>query len=354
MRPSISDILSAHANSARFAAIMRGVRIELPSGETLDVRVNDLERSIRPAGLRLSKHAFVTDVHAGDHRGYGYGEAEYELIALQKAIAEGFERAVFRALQRSEHKALTTNGWAAHLDPVRARHAALEEVLERDAVLVHWLTRRPMNEVELSDAPAWLLRWVTSELPRSETFRQLRVLVSSAGFLPSVTTILLTEDGERAVMSHATSNSLESATYKALIETCRLAQVAGERTHFESSFQLGSATTDGYRPRPEDHALLYAHHETFPSWIYGEATTWETAASVWRKRYQSFYARTFAHQFIEVVSSPLTVGYCKSDRVQNLFFGRTETAQRHGLINVCRLKEVTYGDEINLMPHCIP
>lgn len=354
MRPSAFEILSAHASSSRFTAISRGVQVELVTGQTVEVKLKDLERSLRPAGLRLSRYAFITEVEAGGHHGFGYGEAEYELIAIQKAIAEGFERVVFRALQGSEHKAPTTNGWAAHLNPALAHHAALDEVLERDAVLVHWLTRKPMDEVELSDAPVWLAHWIANELSRSASFRRLRVLVSSAGFLPSVTTVLFTDECERAVMSHATADTLERATYKALIETCRLAQVAGEQTHLESSRQLGEPACDDYRPRPEDHSLIYAHHEAFPSWIYGDRKGWKAVASAWRKRYQGFEPKTFAHEFYEVARGPLTVGYCKSDRIQNLFFGRTETAQRRGLINVRRLKEVAREVDVNLMPHCIP
>ena len=83
---------------------------------------------------------------AGDIQGPGYGEANSKLLAVQKSIAEGVERIIFKALRETPGGTLTSNGWAAHIDD--GCESAISELIERDAVLTHWLCKKPMTEVE--------------------------------------------------------------------------------------------------------------------------------------------------------------------------------------------------------------
>src|SRR5271168_2055704 len=93
--------LRAIVNSGRFTAYTAGVPLTLPTGENVIVKVKHTVRSVRPPGLRFSKHAFITEVTAGEHLGVGFGESESQLVAIQKSIAEGVERSLFRAFKNA-------------------------------------------------------------------------------------------------------------------------------------------------------------------------------------------------------------------------------------------------------------
>ena len=69
-------------------------------------------------------------------------------------------------------------------------------------------------------------------------------------------------------------------------------------------------------------------------------------------QFNHFKNKSIPHQFQKIISGPLVVGFCTSEQVQSLYFGKTETAQDHGLINFRRMGLVKPG-EINLKPHCV-
>ena len=100
MRKFLSEI-SAIAHSGRFAPFADGVRVDLPSGKTVTVKIEQTSKSSRPVGLRFSRFAYMTEVSAGDVVGIGYGEAATEFVALQKSIAEGVERSLFKNLKNT-------------------------------------------------------------------------------------------------------------------------------------------------------------------------------------------------------------------------------------------------------------
>jgi hypothetical protein len=275
-------------------------------------------------------------------------------LALQKSIAEGVERAIYKALKGTPHGTANSNGWAAHLTPEKAKRSGLEELLERDAVLVHWFCRKPMTEIEPKSCPPWLIRWLNSELSLGTRFKRLRVLVSDQGYLPTITTVLLDSNGF-AVMSHATSKSMDQALQKALAETCRIAQIALEGHYLQSSLNLVTTPCpDDVRISPEDHAMVYAYHQRFPEWIFDTTKTWNQANKDWAEAYGAFDETVLGIEFHQIVSGPLVVGYCSSDKIQNLFFGRTDEASGRGLLNVRRLTGVGSDGEYYPMPHCVP
>lgn len=344
MKDSIFEILSAYASSARFRPLIQGTVVELPTGERVRASLESLERAVRPVGLRLSKHAFVCRYRVGSGVAWGYGEAETVILAIQKCLAEGFERAVMKSLKGTPFQSLTSNGWAAHLSLAAAKESAAGELFERDCVLTHWLTQTPMQEVSISGAPKWLRNWATHELPQTERFKTLRVLIDTLGNLPVATTALVDDQGF-GVLSHATARTPERAAYKALIETCRLAQMVTASLH---AYDRQSLATPG------DHALYYAHQETLPDWLFGEVRSWKDAEREWLKRTKDFSSRNSVQfEFQQIASAPLVVGVCKSEQIQGLYFGRTEDALAKGILNLNRLSAVKGSKTINLMPHCV-
>lgn len=355
MKDSIAEVL-AITNSSRFTAYTQGVSVCLPTGVTINVKIEKTTKSLRPVGLRFSAFAFMTEVSAGDFRGFGFGEAPTKLVAFQKSIAEGVERALYKSLKGTPFGTLNSNGWAAHIDKERAFKSAVDELVERDAILVHWLSKTPMAEIKPATWPTWLTQWTQTELRLSPTFNQLRVLVSSMGYKPTITTVLMSGDAH-AVLSHATAPSIEQALCKALAETCRIAQIAMEGTHTTSSAALATENESNETISPEDHAMYYALHEPLPHWIFGESINWVVARAQWMFGHKMFISSTVSTldtKFYQITDGPLVVGYATSDLIQNLYFGRTQDAQARGLINVRRIEEVRHNEGLNLMPHCVP
>lgn len=191
------------------------------------------------------------------------------------------------------------------------------------------------------------------ELSLGARFKRLRVLVSDAGYLPTITTVFQDSAGF-AVMSHATSRSMNEALRKALAETCRIAQIAVEGHYMKSSLAL-LKTIPGEEPAlPEDHAMVYAYHQRFPEWIFGEKQAWRRVGKSWTQAYRALDEAFLGIQFHQITSGPLVVGYCSSTNVQNLFFGRTEQASGRGLLNVHRLTAVKADGGYYPLPHCVP
>jgi hypothetical protein len=351
MRQIVSELL-AITESKKFTAYTAGVTVTLPTGESIFVKTQQTRRSVRPTGLRFSKYAFITDVTAGTHVARGFGEAPTRLLALQKSIAEAVERVTYRAMKGTLNSK-NSNGWAAHINSSKAFSAALDELLERDAVLVHWLCQKPMTEISPRSWPKWLTDWTQTELVQSPRFKFLRVLISTLGYLPTVTTVLCDED-DHAVLSHSIAPTLEDAVHKALAETCRIGQIAIEGTFNSSSRKLGDETTAEELLYPEDHAVFYAVHSKLPTWIFGPSSDWQEIGSKWMKARKNFNPSILNANFNQIAAGPLAVGYCSSPKVQKLFFGHTRHAETNHLINFKRLREVGHVGPLNLMPHCVP
>ena len=88
MREAISEFM-AIGNSGKFTAYSDGVPIALPTGETVQVKIQNTKTSMRPQGFSYSKYSFVTEVTAGTHRPL---LAQNVLAEIQKVIGTENER----------------------------------------------------------------------------------------------------------------------------------------------------------------------------------------------------------------------------------------------------------------------
>jgi hypothetical protein len=348
---SALEILPALIHARKFAELVRGTSVRLTTGQEIQIKIQWTRRSYRPIGYRFAKHSFVACAHADTAVGYGFGESEYELLAVEKSIAEAVERSVFRYLKSQGMGTKNSNGWSAHLNIEKARSSAIEELCERDAVLTHWLTETPMEEIDPSTFPKWLRIWTQNELQHAKRFNNLRVLLGSLGHLPSVTTVLQESSGH-AVVSHATAKNLETAIYKSLAETCRIAQLATENENLDSSKGLISQSNDG-DISPLDHAMVYAHHLPFPKWIFGNKVDFAGTAKAWKMRFDLFSEGNLDIDFQLVMITPLAIGFTESKSIQNLFTGSTKGAFDNGLINEDRILKRLNGKNLNSLPHCV-
>ena len=352
MRTVFSEILAV-ANSRKIVPFVEGTTVTFPNGQSVFIKVKDTFRVQRSPGLRFAKYSYVTEVHAGEQISFGYGEAESQLISFQKSIMEGVERAIYSISKNYSFGTMTSNGWSAHVNAKLAQRAALEELHERDSILVHWLCSEPFFEIDSATFPSWLIRWVKEELSLHPTFNRLRVLLTTKGDLPTVMTLLQNPDG-RALISQSSGPTLEAGIYKALAETCRIGEISNIGRFKDSSEKL-AANKESQEPfSPEDHAMVYAYHIPVPSWIFGSLKSWRECGERWKSEYRCFHSTHTQTNYQTIVDGPIVVGYSKSEKVQNLFFGRTVDAENKGLINLERLKNMRQSGALCLLPHCVP
>lgn len=350
-RDAIVGAVSAWYNAKKFTAYVDGCEMVLATGEKLKFRVERVEPLVRKRGYRFYRHAFVTRMRANGITESGCGEANSKLLAIEKSIAEAVERVSYRALKGTSFGSANSNGWAAHRSSEKAKEAALLELIERDASLVHWLGRTPMLEMDPASFPGWLSDWAKDELAWSK-FPTLRILVSTKGFLPTVTSVLLNRDGF-GVASHAAGRSLNSAIGRSTSEACRLAHLAAENSYVLSAKKLFSPELNGQKFGPHHHAVVYAYHKEMPQWIFGERMRFREIRKYWNKAYNHANPLELDSQFDLVARGPLYVGRCQSAEVQNLFFGPTASALESGVINKRRTNMNDRSCNLNVEPHFV-
>ncbi|MGK5087334.1 YcaO-like family protein [Bdellovibrionota bacterium FG-2] len=349
---SLQDLFRSNMNSKQYTPFLVGVPVILPTGEKLVLKISP-PQPMKTEGFRFSKFYYCTEIRGGGFHEAGFGEAEFPLLAIQKSISEAVERILFRALKGTTHGTPNSNGWAAHVNKEAAKKAALYELLERDAVLVHWFSKTPFSRIQNNELPKWLPAWSDQNLKKS-VFPEVRVLISHAGHAPTVSTQFLNADGH-GVISHAAGDSLENALVRAFAETCRLARMAVSHRYYTTSRQLldfeTPLTTNPVGPA--EQAVAYAHHFRFPAWLSDETIHWKQAKAQWNRHLRQFTKNPIRHEFNEIIASPLSAGYCTSPDVQNLFFGRTEDAKQKNILNFERLGRLKTLEAINQLPHFV-
>lgn len=333
-------------SSRRFTQFFDGVDFVLPDGKKSHFKIENYSKPIRIEGYRFAKFSFVTKILTDQGmEGFGFGEGEDQLLSFQKSIAEAVERAVYTSLK--PYLGLTTsNGWAAHLTQAKAEKSALNELLERDAILAHWLTEKPFIEIDPITFPEWLTSWRDQELSRAPEFKHLRILVSAVGHVPVVQTVISNSDGY-AYLSHGTSRSLDTAIYRALAETCRIVSGAIRDPESSQDAMLDSPST------PWGHALFYAKNQKLPQWVFGGRISFGEAKRSFEQN-GSFDPLAIQPRFKSFRCGDLMIVRCESEKIQNLYWGRGDEALEKGLINLSRLREVDAAFKLNPLPHCVP
>lgn len=344
MSPSISEILNAVRLSEKFAQLFQGGTLSGVSGSKPRLKVTECARSMRGPGYRFNKFSFVVRVDSDAGPAYGHGESDVEMLAVQKGIAEAIERSAFYHMFEHDPLISTSNGWAAHLSKERAQSSARTELLERDAVLVHWFSQTPMQKVNPAGLPRRLSAWICQELPLAPGFNQIKIFTTSLGEVP-VASVLIHDSRSYGFVSHASGHTFESCIDRAVSEACRLADLH-EKGLLEAVSSKGVQT-------PDDHALYYAETENLPSWFFeGESISFGEANRAWKKKIMNG-SRITDFQFKDFQCGPLFVAQCTSPLVQGLFFGESLKALNSGKLNLQRIKSLTGVEKIFLQPHCV-
>lgn len=343
---SILKTAKALLQSKRFTPFFEGVTITLPEVGELTIKIKTTERSVRPQGLQFFTYSYMTEMTASNGiSSVGYGEDNDSIVSLQKSISEGIERIVFRSLKNTVYGSESTNGWAVHVSKEQARLSAQFELLERDAVMVHWLTETPMIEIDPDSLPKIFQDFQSQLTSSSQSFNRLRILSSTIGHIPTVTVMLQNKTGH-AVISHAAKNSMTDAIESALAEVCRITHIVNEMKDHEFATEPST---------PADYITAYARHRTLPTWFFGDKEPYSTMNAIWKERVHTFLSSKSAlFGFLDFKVSGLFAARCKSESVQDLFFTTTDIAMSNGKINFERLKNFGARNSVNLAPHIVP
>ena len=299
----------------------------------------------RPIGFRFSK--FITDVAAvlNGREISVCGESCDHDNGMDKAISELIERSAL-LVYGPQYFAETSNGWAAHPKEDQARTNAILELVERDAVLAQWYSRTPFLQLPNDQLPLNIKNWVRSELSTSE-FPLLKILISTQGLGPSVTCLLQNTRGF-GVSAHSTRATLDDSIESAIAEACRAAHLSIRRAHWQDTLKLKDGAPGNFDPSA--HALYYAYHEPFPSWMFGPIERHESANSEWSTRIKSCLENdNFVFQ--PVMTAPTNVGFARHPSTLTLRWQSTDinlVLQENGIERL-NLKPET----INEKPHIV-
>lgn len=350
---SVSAFLREVRASAHFAPFLKGVDALSPKGEEVRYKLVDLTPHRRAPGFHFLPHAYRCRIEANGIGCFGYGEAMSPLTAIYKSISEAVERTTFKLTLGSPLVTPTSNGWAAHPDLPSFEHHALLERVERDAVLVHWLTQTPLLELVIATLPARYQTWRTSTLTQAPRFQILQILMTTEGYLPTIVAILKNEKGH-GVVAHGTSANISSAIDSAIEQACRLAEIVESGFFTPTSLKLSQNLAEtGFKYSPEDHSALYAEHAVLPIWLFGNCISYTEATQLWSNRHKFFNASKLSVSYETFKVGSLHVGYARTPILQDLYFGPTQAAKEAGLIRLERFEKVSSFEDLNFSPHAV-
>lgn len=342
----ISELLLAVKASSEFSRFFEPTVIEISGCDSVTVKVTSAQKITRKEGFKVVKHSYKATAETSSGLiSYGFGESNFELLAIQKSISEAIERSVFKIFKTINPEVRNSNGWSAHLTSQKARSSSLNEVLERDTALLHWLSETPMKEICPTSWTGFLKNWKKYELTKAKRFNDLRILVSNLGNSQIVATLLMDKQGYGFV-SQSAGSTLEGAILKSLTEVCRIAD-------YSESFASTNSKVIPQPKSPEDHAVYYAYTEKLPKWLFGEKISFSHASNSWSKVDKSKFLEKESN-FQEFKCGNLFISFCNNNELQQLYFGSNDEAFKSGLINLKRLENLCGLRTFSSLPHFVP
>lgn len=151
----------------------------------------------------IELHSFSCEVNINGLKVKGFGKDKKQDIAIKKSIIEAIERVLIH-----EYNLETSNGVAGHVIFDLAKKNAINELIERDLFLCHFLTKIPYQEI--SD------ELIKPELKKIQYFLEKHKIKISLFYLGEVGCLGLL-DGQYAdrsfgyIVSSSYSESIESA-----------------------------------------------------------------------------------------------------------------------------------------------
>lgn len=297
----------------------------LDNTDTLSLQVEDLQW-IRNSFPGIQDMSVKIQIQGKPYEGRGH--ATTKDVAVQKALAEAVERAM--CLQHLE----STNGVAAHYDLELAKKNALNELLERDLFLSHFLTKTPF--ILADEWRAFLPDKVFAELERAgDSLRIYKMHPTSHG----QGVVCLIRGGERwgGVLGLSFGLGDESTlVIKATLEAYRYywhrrsRQILNDHHSLENFLALP-------KWKYEDNGRLGLNPEYFSrisSLFPEESLSSPRAQDLVDYRSTEFNYREFSLEEIGLKNCPLKVVHCSAPETQPLLPGpfRLEAISPGGLL----------------------
>lgn len=290
-------------------------RWKLSGMEICDVKIKNGFKD--PVKYRIQVIADFPDIG----RLGGYGEGEIEILAYEKAICELFERELMKRSALYGGKT-TSNGVAAHRFLYLAKHAARDELIERDAFLRHWLTKTSFTRVE---TPTFLKRY---SKPIHESGHELIHATTHLGAKKTAIAIIINRKSGGFLIGSALKANLSEGLHKATREAFY---------SLIADFETSSDTVDWNTPSFTNHRQYWYHHNEIPSWLLNS----NPSQSLKPFKINPLYSYQILGQ------TPIPVVACSSISLLELWTGATPKEV------LCNIEE-NYDIAPNLDPHPFP
>ena len=305
----------------------------------------------RPLGFQFSPFIVNIEAHLSNSHILACGEADTQELATAKAVSELIERSMLLSWSKIDSTIKTSNGWAAHPDQASSQDNAIFELVERDVVLIHRYATTSLYEVSSEVLPDKFKKWLENDLSQSE-FPRLRVLISRLGLGPSVTCLLMNDQGY-GVSGHSAGNSLEAALESALAEACRSAHHSIVRSFFHDTTILRDGLSSS-RVAPGAHGVYYSYHEPFPEWLFGKSLTWDQGLRFWRDHNAQLRSRFPEFRLVETLKTPVFVTFAEHSDCLPLLWGPTTAVTSKTILNaMMSLGKLSRDGRLNMKPHIV-
>jgi YcaO cyclodehydratase, ATP-ad Mg2+-binding len=266
---------------------------------------------------RPRTYACVRDVRTGAE---GHGDSEDSELAWLRAYAEWCERIALNSLGNvGEGRATTSSGFAAHSDKRSAGNAAINELIEHDAVLLCWLAKAPPAWIRDDAALARLNAWAR------ETKAKLRTLGIELNVgLQAVTGNIVTavaagrlQFGTRGLfVTSGAAVEIPDAIERATREALRTANalVTRERLGLSLAQPIEAHSLRG----PDDHRNFWISSGTT------EDIDWFIEGATDVTILESFDVSVSLVELPFVPAVPLTIARASSVNAQRMFWGASD------------------------------
>jgi YcaO cyclodehydratase, ATP-ad Mg2+-binding len=280
--------------------------------------------------------SFLATVRGLGFEATGIGSSDIAAMAIQKAISEAYERLVFKLL-RGNLNLGTSNGMAAHPNIRAAQRNAAAELLERDALIVQWLTKTPLQNVINLPGREWQNLVDRSLAGTSFTLRN--ILSSTCGEISTLTLLVENKAAGVALVSHGSGGTSHHALRRTLVELERLVAVIHEILPLKPDFEnVGEPLMQ--------NAIFTPQRLLDSSWMLGEDIPLSELNKTWRSSGGKFFKEI---EFQLLASGDISVCRASSAHLQDYFGSDTEKALQSHQLNWSRLEK----SDINRARHFV-
>jgi hypothetical protein len=307
-----------------------------------------ISEGYRPIGFRFSKHIINLQAQLNGQEILACGEANNKELAAAKAISELLERAALYSPKAESLGILTSNGFASHPNEQQAEINAMFEVVERDGVLSNWYSKTPFIQITPESLPSNLREWIDTELSRSE-YPILKLLISTEGFGPSVSCILMNRSGH-GVTGHASGINLLDSIESSIAEACRSAHHALRMTYWNESLRLMDMNS---KVEPSAHAVFYAYHRQLPPWLFGKTLSFDSCIDDWNISADKVLSFRSSFVFDKFLEQPVHTILASHPECIQIKWGTGFNESLNKLAGTRRLPTQLKDGFINLEPHFV-